>query len=565
MKAKFIKITVAFLLFAVNTGIAEGATINLSKIEGLKNNIYMYRDTVKNIDGRFSFNSPMFMIYPDNPLSNEQANQLVDELGLGELASTYSGSVGVINPVGSTYNDAEDLEAYKEFINKIRVITNLKIIGIGKGATFVNNVISRNAYEVAGIFTYGGKMTAKAAGNIPVPAYIGLGDKSLAAYYAKINDAVETSKNEKHIHYANKAEPLQQVVLSLDKKVTLKEALDDAWKMLFSKNLRLSNYKHTGYMGGKFGEYGNYELEPYLMIEDLGVTRKTVKKALSGRDQPGGGTYFWYEFIPETVVNAPERSVPLVVLLHGNHNDNRTQSECSGFVQIAARENLIIAEIEWQGSGEFPSDVYLGLDGIELVVEDLFKTYPQIDPTRVYAQGLSAGAMASAAIGIKKSHLFAAVAGHSGGIFEFPAFGSSYQTLTNEAKQKAGHVETAYFLISGTGDMIITPPKSNNYQNNSLFNALRLYQLMNGIPEAEVDFNAEPVLGMKMKDRETIVTNKHLTIETGKLYKGDKPLIQFSLIIDYGHWNFYPSSQLMWDFFKQYSRHPETKKLIYHK
>jgi len=42
------------------------------------------------------------------------------------------------------------------------------------------------------------------------------------------------------------------------------------------------------------------------------------------------------------------------------------------------------------------------------------------------------------------------------------------------------------------------------------------------------------------------------------------PLIRLVAVMDYGHWNFMPTAQVMWDFFKQFSRDPETKKLIYH-
>ena len=68
-----------------------------------------------------------------------------------------------------------------------------------------------------------------------------------------------------------------------------------------------------------------------------------------------------------------------------------------------------------------------------------------------------------------------------------------------------------------------------------------------------------------MHKRETILTNKQLTLEIGRFYKGDIPLIQFTAILEYGHWNFRPAAQMKWDFFKQFSRDPETKKLIYHK
>ncbi|MDR1646373.1 MAG: hypothetical protein LBS05_11270 [Tannerellaceae bacterium] len=534
-------------------------SVRLNRVEELGNNVFLYRDTTQNIEARGSMNAPLFIIYPDKPVNEEEANALIGETGLDDLVFKYAGGVGVINPIGETYDNEKDFTAYKSFINHLRTISNLKIIGIGNGATFVNDVISQNANEVAGIFIYGGKRTKKTPSDIPVPAYISRADKNVAAYYVKVNEAKKIEETNDHIIYANDNEPLQRVVLGLDKNVTLKDAIADAWQTLFSRNYRFSNYKHTTYMGGRFGEYGSYELEPYLMLDESGVTRKTVIKKLHEQ-----GASFWYEFIPEKTVHAPDRSIPLVVLLHGNNNDNRTQSETSGFIEVAARENFIVAEIEWQGAGRFPSEVFLGLDGIEFVVDEIIRTHPQIDPSRIYAQGLSAGAMTSAALGIRKSHLFAAVAGHSGGVFDFPVFGFSYQSLLNEAKQKAGCVETPYFLITGTDDNVIPFPTKDNYTNNPFFNAIQIYRRMNDLPEIDIDFYSESILGMKFQGRETILTNKHLTLETGKLYKGNIPLIQFTAILHYGHWNYAPAAQMMWDFFKQFARDPETKKLIYH-
>jgi len=554
----------SLFLATVSLQVFAQQSVRVSPIEGLENRVFIYRDTTQNIDARSSMNAPMFMIYPDKPLNEEEANALIHDIEIDKLVSQYVGSVGILNPVGKAYDNEKDLEAYKAFFNRMRSISNLKIIGIGNGATFVNDVISQNAGEIAGIFLYGGKINPKTQSTIPVPAYISRADKTVAQHYIKANKAKEIEKNNRHIIYANEEEPLQQVVLSLDKKASLKESIADAWNILLSKNYRFSNYKHTTYMGGKFGEYGNYELEPYLMLDELGVTRKTVVKTLNEQRLPGTKAYFWYEFIPDAVVDTPKHSIPLVVLLHGNNNDNRTQSETSGFIEVAAQEKFIVAEIEWQGSGRFPSEGFLGLDGIELVVNDLMNTYPQIDPSRVYVQGLSAGAMTSAALGIRKSHIFAAIAGHSGAIFDRPVFGFSYQTLSNEAKQKAGFVETPYFLITGTDDEVIAFPTKENYTDNSFINAIRLYQQLNNMPKVEIDFNSDPILGIKLQERETILTNKHLTLETGKLFKGNIPLIQFTAIIHYGHWNYRPAAQMMWDFFKQYSRDPETKKLIYH-
>ena len=53
-------------------------------------------------------------------------------------------------------------------------------------------------------------------------------------------------------------------------------------------------------------------------------------------------------------------------------------------------------------------------------------------------------------------------------------------------------------------------------------------------------------------------------VEYGRLYKDNMPLIQANAIIDYGHWNFKPAADMMWEFFKLWSRDPKTKELKYH-
>ena len=35
-------------------------------------------------------------------------------------------------------------------------------------------------------------------------------------------------------------------------------------------------------------------------------------------------------------------------------------------------------------------------------------------------------------------------------------------------------------------------------------------------------------------------------------------------VMHYGHWNFQPAAEQMWEHFKHFSRDMKTKKLIYH-
>ena len=497
-------------------------------------------------EGRSYNFTPTFFIYPDTRLDKADAEALVASLDLQQLLDDNYGTALVINPTGEKYAPEADFEAFAQLFNRFRGPGNLKIVGIGNGATFVNQVLVPKAGgQVSGILTIGGK-PGKSVDPAGVPAYVaGKGAaKAAKPYLAAVHPD----------------EPLMKVVVN-PASAPLKEIFADAWKQVLGRCYRYNNYNHTHYEGAKLGEYGSYELEPYLDCESLGIKRIIVEQP-TGKDTK----QLWYEYWPEELLEgAPARSVPVMVLLHGNTNDPRTQAETSGFIQVAAQDRFFVVEMEWQGSPNYQA---MGHDGIESVLYQLFAKYPQLDPSRVYAEGLSAGSMTATALGIKKSHVFAAVGGHSGGLFESPMPGPfpSYGPIWAEATQKRGAVEMPYCSVLGTADNVVPYIKPDNWKGNGYLNAWNAYEQMNGMEVVkELDFDIDPIFGQQLQDRETIVTNKGdgIVIETGQLYKGNVPLIKIVAVMDYGHWNFQPTARIMWDYFKQFRRDPETKKLIY--
>ena len=494
-------------------------------------------------EGRSYNFTPAFFIYPDARLDKEGAEKLLADLDIQPLLDANYGTAMVINPTGDKYTEA-DFEVFEKLFNMFRGPGNLKVVGLGGGATFVNQVIApRAGNQIADILTVGGKPGKEAK---PVPAYVA------GKNAAKVAKAYQKALRED--------EPLLQVVVNPDAKASLKTILEDAWKQVLGRNYRYNNYQHTHYEGAKLGEYGSYELEPYLDCEALGMKRIIVEQP-TGKDTK----WLWYEYWPQELLEgAPEHSVPVMVLLHGNMNDPRTQAETSGFIQIAAEDRFFVVEMEWQGSPNYQA---MGHDGIETVLYQLFAKYPQLDPSRVYAEGLSAGSITATALGIKKSHVFTAVGGHSGGIFGGPFKGyTPFEPLWAEATQKRGAVEMPYCSVLGTADQVVPYIKPDNWKNNNYLNAWNAYEQMNGMEViSELDFDLDPVFAQKLQDRETIVTNKGdgITVETGQLYKGNVPLIKIVAVMDYGHWNFQPTARIMWDYFKQFRRDPETKKLIY--
>ena len=505
-------------------------------------------------EGRSYNFTPIFYIFPDGKLDRAGAENLLSSLDIQLCLDANYGNVFVVNPTGDKYDAEADFAVFVQLFNLHRGPGNLKVIGLGKGATFVNQVLAPRAGDhIAGILTVGGKpgKTVHPAG---VPAYVaGKGAAKVAKPYRQAISA-------------HADEPLLQVVVN-PAEAPLNEVFADAWKQVLGRNYRYNNYKHTHYDGSPFGQYGAGELEPYLDCEALGIQRIIVEQpvGMRGPQAQDAPKWLWYEYWPnELLSGAPAHSVPVMVLLHGNMNDPRTQAETSGFLQVAGEERFFVVEMEWQGTPNYQA---MGHDGVESVLYQLFAKYPQLDPSRVYAEGLSAGSITATALGIKKSHLFTAVGGHSGGIFSGPFKGyTAFDILWDEATQKRGAVETPYCSVFGTADKVVPYITPDNWQGNNYLNAWNAYEQMNGMDvNSRMDFSVDPVFGQQLKDRETIVTNKGdgIVIETGQLYKGDVPLIRLVAVMDYGHWNFQPTARIMWDFFKQYRRDPETKKIIY--
>lgn len=509
-------------------------------------------------EGRSYNFTPTFFIYPDTKLDQAGAARLLEDLAIQPLLDATYGSAVVINPTGDKYAADADFDVFVKLFDMNRGPGNLKVIGFGQGATFVNQVIApRAGGHIAGILTFGGK-AGKSVDAAGVPAYVaGKGAAKVAKPYQAAN-AVHAD------------EPLLKVVVNPSEKVSLKDVFADAWKQVLGRNYRFNNYRHTHYNGSPFGQYGSYELEPYLDfdITSLGMKRIVVEQpaGMGGPQAQNVPKQLWYEYWPEELLEgAPAHSVPVMVLLHGNTNDPRTQAETSGFIQVAAEDRFFVVEMEWQGSPNYQA---MGHDGVESTLYRLFEKYPQLDPSRVYAEGLSAGSITATALGIKKSYVFAGVGGESGAIFGgMPRNGySGSQALWNDATQKRGAVEVAYCSVFGTMDSVVPYMTPDNWKGNSYLNAWNTYELMNGMEiVSEMDFDKYPVFGQALRDRETIKTNKGdgIIMETGQLYKGDVPLIKLVAVMEYGHWNFMPAARVMWDFFKHYSRDPETKKLVY--
>lgn len=92
-------------------------------------------------EGRSYNFTPTFFIYPDTKVDQTGAARLLEELALQPLLDSTYGTAFVINPTADKYTDA-DFEVFVKVFDMNRGPGNLKVIGLGQGATFVNQVVA---------------------------------------------------------------------------------------------------------------------------------------------------------------------------------------------------------------------------------------------------------------------------------------------------------------------------------------------------------------------------------------------------------------------------------------
>lgn len=171
---------------------------------------FEYNFNMGQVEGRSYNHAPTFFIYPDSRLDEAAAKNLVEELDMKDVLKANHAAVFVVNPLGEKYDYVKDFEAFKAVFDRARS-GNLKVIGIGNGATFVNTALAPTdaAGHIAGILTIDGKQGKTPAQSWGVPAYVaGKNAAKVAKPYIAMNKAVKDGDR-----YVNEEEELLAVVV----------------------------------------------------------------------------------------------------------------------------------------------------------------------------------------------------------------------------------------------------------------------------------------------------------------------------------------------------------------
>lgn len=492
-------------------------------------------------------NTPTYLIYPDHKLNEMGATNLLKELGIVSHLDKYATKAIIVNPLNEEYTTEDDNEWLK--VIDTLVATNVKVIGIGNGATFVNQYVSQKDWAVAGIMTYGGQKGEEA--KYSVPTYVSNSSSDVVNDYVKANSATKESEKAGLTTYVNSKNDYERVVSSTNEE-TLATAFQNAWENIFSKNGRIGNIGGTFY-AMPMSQERDFEYTSFIDIAREGFTRNVVKYDLNGN----GKDNLWYEYLTQNTINASKGSVPVVIMLHGNGNDPRTQFETNGFAKVAKENNIILIEPEWQGTllnGKFEAmttdDSSSEQNDIITMIEYLKKKYPQIDASRIYVEGLSRGGLNSVNIGLTQSNVFAAIGTHSCG-----TKGEFYEILENAVSTNKDNIDMPFYFVAGSKDHFI--PITDYGESSQVLKTIQLYQKLNGINETSYSDLSEQnnkYFGMKLDNYGTIENRGLCNIVGGTLSNDKGVMMSLNAVEDWGHWNYEPTAQLMWEFFSHYSR-----------
>lgn len=504
---------------------------------------------------------PTYYIFAGHKTPQEAKALVEQQLQMLDNVNEWGGSVYVINPVGDRYTEA-DVQALKDLVG--RAAKNVKVIGIDEGATFVNNILSQDCYFIAGVMTWGGEMSEGVQLSDCLPAYLSNASaRAKSAYFAA---------NFGHGPLA---------VTATGRDATLAGAFQNAWEEVFSRNYRMhnsvtefynlpldgTNFKGT-FMEGTF----EYELHPLPQFDRLGVAyNEMIGQPVSGMP----GSYAWYEIVPDSIRSKEACTVPLVITMHGNYNDLRLQIDTSGWTEVAAKEGIIVVSPEWQEGTDYAKTY--GVNGLEsegvvALIDDLAKKYPQIDLSRVYVTGLSAGGAHSFYMGLAYSDVFAAAAPISGVNAMDDEIAQLDLSRVNEIPLLYICGDHDYFQMipvdgsSPYGMSQLTDGEVSIWANDPhthIWSAIQAYRTVNGLPLTEMDMSANPYYGIALDDQRWVTLGSKKML-TGTLSNSKGVMMELAAVKDLAHWNYYPEAEYVYDFFKRYSRDLETGELIVH-
>ena len=530
---------------------------------------YVYSGSDKlSIDSINATAAPTFVVYPDGYLSDEEAEKYITDSGIKDIVDRSASKVYVARPSNGDTFTANDVAGFEAIVGKISISCNFKLIGIGNGATFINQNLTSYMNFVSGLALINPEEGKEV--NVSVPTYLVTDNQAVIDTYVKANSAEKVKDG----YYENPESHYEIVAVNSHTEVSAVEATKDAWETVLEKFGRIGNYsevyKETATWYSRPLISDNKEADQtrkYQYFDSIDAIDNIERHVITQDLDNDGVNSLWYEYIPEQAKDAKAGSVPVVILFHGNTNDPRTQYDTSGWAQIASEEGVILICPEWQGHtyqgytyDPMTDDLNATADSdVITMLKIIEEKYPQIDQSRIYISGLSAGSMNTTNAGLSDTKYFAAGAGHSG------PFGVSDLNKAAAAANKDQY-DMPIIFFTGDGDEYCGSSFDTTASNGGL-QVAQIYQEFNGMDvtkDEDVKKEDAYLYGVPWTTRYTIepTAENIAKIDVGSIENDKGVEISMARIYGWGHWNYAPDAKLMWEFMSKYARNVETGETI---
>ena len=538
------------------------------------------------------------LVYADSKFeSKEAAYAYIESMGLIELADKATGSVVLVTPIGNAYaladqyayyqlqsvmcnigfsrRGADGITTYYADAAYYGGLTYRYLIGIGSGATFINNFISTNLdyiSRIAGLLLVNGTIERISNVAAAVPTYLAQADERVVEKYKAANGTDAFGFDGDVTFYFNQALPLQQVLVLNTEALDVAQVVRDAYYSLFVKTLRNASLKanqnsaSTVYSNYKFNQ-APYSLSARNYIEDgrtadgLVILEQHNDELLSAWKTESNGKYvrMWYEILPEEVLNhtAAPGTVPLLLANHGAGDDPIQFLDEMNWLNIAGKERLaIVAPYHTTAFGVNGYNILC--DALPALVRYMLETYPELDASRVYVTGYSMGGGSTNRALCSAPELFAA------GV---PQAALTY-LATEEQAAVFSNIDIPVLLTTSTYDSyIVNDAKINDSSANVLFDyqaVLNQYLTFNEIDAIDYDFDQYWIFGAKPDMYLETTLNGEYTNRMWMM-KNDAgiPMVGLSVTDFLPHGLYQEYGSIAWNFMKHYRRNTETNAVEY--
>ncbi len=439
------------------------------------------------------------------------------------------------------------------------------VIGIDGGATYLNNYVAGvldYVSRIAGMLLINGKMDTGRGVAALVPVYLVNAPDAVVDLYKHANNvnAHEIVGNVEA--YFDQSLPLRRVVLADDPNPDVAAYIRDAYYNLFIKAMRVPvgrpglHSASTPYQGYSMDQAPLSLCERNAVIN--GVTRDGIH--VIGRSEErfnaikaSNGEYLqtWFEYLPEEVLQntAPPGTVPLILANHGGGDDPRQFVEEIGLLPLAGSERFAIVAPEHQ------SIAGVLADALPELVQYMLKTYPALDPSRVYVTGYSMGGAATLRAIAGNPLIFAAAVPMAAA----PYTGTPEQAERLQKARLPVMFTTSSFDLGGAFDQV-NGRIAVGYQTQ-----LNLFLGYNGMKRIDAyDFKNYPVNGFKADRMVRVKLNGEY--DSYRWYLNDAagvPMVALSYTMNLQHALYPEYGKIAWEFFKHYSRDRKTGAIKY--